>query len=459
VADGYDNFVSRIGLQNDNTLSGGTYAFDLTTRNRVLLEAAYRGSWIVGKVIDAPAEDMTRAGIDINTTEGEKDLPVLRAQISRLQIWNSLRDNEKWGRLYGGSVAVMDIAGQDLSTPLKPSTVGKGQFRGLLVFDRWMLNPVLTPVIKSGPDIGLPMFYQIVNNPQSYDPTAATDTGQLTVHHSRVIRSIGHKLPFFQAITEMMWGESCLERLWDRLIAFDNATMSTGQLVDKAHLRTVSIEGLREIIAAGGEAYEGLLQQFAAMRFMQDNEGLTLLDKNDEYEATVYTFAGLPDVLLQFAQQLSGASDIPLVRLFAQSPSGLNATGDSDLRMYYDNVRAWQEAKFRRGWEMILRVMWRSTFGRARPKDLEFSFTPLWQMTQADKATIGKTNTDSILAAHGAALVPTKTAMLELRGMSADTGIFSNITDEDIEAAGELEPPMPDVAPEESMNPEPKNDE
>ncbi len=62
--DGYDNFLSRVGVNNDNSLSGGLYTFNYKTRNRVQLEAAYRGSWIVGSVIDSVAEDMTRAGLD-----------------------------------------------------------------------------------------------------------------------------------------------------------------------------------------------------------------------------------------------------------------------------------------------------------------------------------------------------------------------------------------------------------
>lgn len=42
TVDGFDNFISRLGLNNDNALSAGTYEFNLVTRNRILLEAAYR---------------------------------------------------------------------------------------------------------------------------------------------------------------------------------------------------------------------------------------------------------------------------------------------------------------------------------------------------------------------------------------------------------------------------------
>ncbi len=445
TVDGFDNFVSRLGLNNDNTLSAGVYMFNLMTRNRIQLEAAYRGSWVVGQVIDTVAEDMTKAGIDITTSEADEDIKDMQSAISRLAVWTSLCSTIKWGRLYGGSLAILQIEGQDMATPLSIETIGKDQFRGLVVYDRWQLNPDLTSVIESGPEMGLPKYYYIVTSADMVESTAPKAIGQIKVHHTRVVRNIGIELPFFQAITEMMWGESLLERMWDRLISFDSATMSSANLIERANNRTIGIENYREIIAAGGDAQKGLEAQFEAMRQFQTNEGLTIMDKNDTFQSTSYSFAGLDSLLLQFGQQLAGASGIPLVRLFGQSPAGLSATGESDLRMYYDNVNAQQEAKLRRAWDLLLKVMWRSVFGKEAPKDLEFSFVALWQTSSLDKATIGKTNTETIIGAHEAGLTSSSTAMKELRNMSGDTGLFANITDEEIADAEEMDanPPMP----------------
>ena len=460
TVDGFDNFVSRLGLNNDNTLSAGYYTFNLLTRNRVQLEAAYRGSWVVGAVVDSVAEDMTRAGIEITTNEQDADIKDIQSSISKLKIWQSLCDLTKWSRLYGGAIGVLDIQGQDLATPLDPSTVQQGQFKGIVVYDRWQLNPDLDQVIKNGPDIGLPAYYYVVTSQAQTDPTNPTPTGQIKIHHSRCIRMIGIQLPFFQAITEMMWGESILERLWDRLIAFDNATMSSASLIDRANLRTVGIEGLREIIASGGKAQEGLQAMFEMMRLMQVNEGLTLIDKNDEFASTAYSFAGLSDMMLQFGQQLSGASGIPLIRLFGQAPAGLNSTGDGDIRMYYNNINAQQESRLRGGVTMILKVLWQSVYGKPSPKDLEFTFTPLWQTSALDKTVIAKSNTETVLGAYEGGLVSREVAMKELRQSSGDTGLFSNISDEDIAEAALDEPPSPDAPlPGEEETPQPNSEE
>ncbi len=448
TSDGFDNFVARLGLNNNNTLSAGTYEFNLITRNRIKLEAAYRGSWIVGRVVDSIAEDMTRAGVDLQTAEADADIPEFKKAMTKLKIWNSLAFLIKMGRLYGGAIGVLQIEGQDLGTPLDYDTIDKDQFQGIVVYDRWQLNPDLTRVIDSGPDIGLPKFYQIVTGATQSSPSAEnTQAGAIHVHHSRCIRYTGIDLPFFQAITEMMWGESILERLWDQLISFDSATMSSANLIERANNRTVGIENLREIIAAGGAAQRGLEAQFEMMREFQTNEGMTLLDKNDDFKTTSYSFAGLSDLMLQFGQQLAGASETPLVRLFGQSPAGLSATGESDIRMYYDTINSQQEAKLRAGIGSIIKIIWRSEFGKESPKDLNFEFTPLWQMTEKDKSEIGKANAETIVGVYDSGVIPRKIALEELRDSSGNSGLFANITDEMIKEAEEDEPPLPAMNP------------
>lgn len=461
IGDGFANFVSRVGAGPtvDNQLSEGFYEFNLLTRNRIQLEAAYRGSWIVGSMIDSIAEDMTKAGIDISSSDKPEDLIELKAYMSRLGIWGALCDTKKWARLYGGAIGVLMIDGQDLESPLRIETIGKGQFTGIGVYDRWQLQPDLMNVIPSGPDMGLPAYYYILtsqtllngkenNNGEANFGVINAQLGTgIKVHHSRVIRQIGVKLPFFQAITEQLWGMSELERIHDRLISFDTATMSSANLINHAHLRTVGVDGLREILSSGGKAEEGLIKMFEYMRLLQSNEGITLLDKNDMFATTSYSFAGLSDMMLQFGQQLSGASGIPLVRLFGQSPAGLNSTGESDLRNYYDNINAQQESDFRRPMERILAVTYQSCFGRPRPTDMQFIFASLWQMTPEQKANVGKTVTETVTAAHGAGAIKLSTMLKELKQSSAETGLFSNITDEDIEESENDDVPLPGGEP------------
>lgn len=435
--DGFANFTARMGMGAQNVMSDGTYIFDLLTRNRIKLEAMYRGSWIVGAAVDSVAEDMTRAGINIHSTDDPEQIKQMQSMLTRLGVWGSLLELIKWGRLYGGAIAVINVDGQDLSTPLNVETVGKGQFKGLRVYDRWQLQPDMVNMIEDGKDAGLPAYYTVISN---------ITTGQLSntrIHHSRVIRQIGVQLPVMQAMTEQWWGESVVERMYDRLISFDTATSGAANLIQKAHLRTVQIDKLREVLAAGGKAEENLLQMFHHMRMLQTNEGLTLLDKEDQFQAHSYTFSGLSDMILQFGQQIAGATGIPLVRLFGQSPAGLNSTGESDLRMYYDNIAAQQESRLREGLMKVLRVLHQSMFGVAAPEGFDFEFVPLWQTSTKEKADIATAITTTVSTAFEKGIIDQATAMQELKQSSDVTGVFSNITDEQVEEAKMAPPPMP----------------
>ena len=122
-----------MGLRADNVNADATYIFDLLTRNRVKLEAMYRGSWIVGAAIDSVAEDMTRAGVQIKGSDDPDQIEKLQSGLSRTGVWGALLDTIKWARLYGGALALIVIDGQDPSTPLDPDTITTGAFRGLKV--------------------------------------------------------------------------------------------------------------------------------------------------------------------------------------------------------------------------------------------------------------------------------------------------------------------------------------
>jgi phage-related protein (TIGR01555 family) len=452
--DSFVNFAAKVGVGTDNLSTGGSYGFNPITRNRQLLEWIHRGSWLGGVAVDLVADDMTAAGLDYTGSLGPDDDKALREAVIRLGIWPSIRDVFAWSRLYGGALGVLLIDGQDMSTPLKIDRITKGQFKGILVLDRWMVEPSLSDLITDmGPNMGLPKYYRATAN--------APGLPLMKIHHTRCMRAEGVRLPYWQRLAENMWGLSVIERLFDRMIAFDSATQGAAQLVYKAYLRTVKVEDLRKVIAAGGDALAGLVQYVQSMSRFQAMEGMTLLDAKDDFaihEATA--FSGLSDALVQFGQQLSGALQIPLVRLFGQSPAGMNSSGDSDLRTYYDGIRRQQE-RHRVEIDTIHRVTARSE-GILLPEDWGFEFRYLGQMTEPEKASTANNVTTAVTTAFEQGIVPRKTALQELRKSSRTTGIWSNISDEEINdaeddppAPGEADPPPPAAAPDPASSNEP----
>lgn len=455
TADSFQNFIARVGHGTGNQHDGAHYGFNPVTRNRLQMEWAYRGSWVVGRVVDCVARDMTRERVDINTDADTADVKKFDKGLARLKMWSQLCLNIKWARLYGGSCAFMMIDGQDPKTPLRPDTIGKGQFKGLLPMDRWLLQPSLQELVEDfGPHFGKPKYYQTV--PDSMGMPL------LTIHHTRMVRLEGVELPYWQKISENLWGQSVLERMWDRLLAFDSTTTGVAQLVYKAHLRTLKIPQLRDMIGQGGAMMNGVLAQVNMIRAMQTNEGLTLLDKEDEFDVHAYTFSGLDNVLVQFGEQLCGAVEIPAVRMFGQSPAGFNS-GDSDLRSYYDSIKQNQEADLGPELETVYKVAWLSEFGFAPPQEFDLEFEHLWQMDEVEKSQVTKTTTDAVVAAYEAQIIDRDTAMRELKELSREVGTFTQITDEDITAAEADPPPTPEalglLAPEPEMPGEGKEDD
>ena len=459
--DSFVNFAQKLGVGADSPLTSGTYGYNPITRNRLLLEWIHRGSWLGGVAIDLVADDMTRAGIDFTCEMSPDDSEALESSATNLGLWESLNETVQWSRLYGGAIAVMLIDGQGMKTPLRLETVGKGQFKGLFTLDRWMLEPSLSDLVTEfGPHMGTPRYYTV--------QSSAPGLRGAVIHHSRLAcRMVGVRLPYQQRLTENLWGISVLERLYDRLVAFDSASTGAAQLVYKSYLRTLKIDGLRDIVSAGGVPMNGLMQYTEIMRRFQGIEGITLLDKTDEFEVQTHgAFSGLSDCLNQFGQQLSGALQIPLVRLFGQSPAGLNSTGDSDLRTYYDGIRQRQRKDMLGGVTTAYKLLAQSE-GIALPRNFGVDFTSLWQLDDVQKADIAGKVQSTVSGAYSDGLITQQTAMRELRQSSKTTGIFSNITQEAIEAADDAVAPPPGeesidglgAPPGASLNGSPDDDE
>jgi hypothetical protein len=442
---------------------------------------------------------MTRKGVELKGVAPE-DNELIDQQLAIYGVWNGIKDTIRWARLFGGAIGIMLIDGQDTATPLRVDTITKDQFKGLLVLDRWVAWPNLNDLVTDlGPDLGKPRYYDI--------PAGMPGVPPMKVHHSRCIRMEGHELPYFQKWAENGWGASIIEVLYDRLVAFDSTTQGTAQLVYRAHLRTMKVQKLREIIASGGPPMEALLAQMEMVRRFQVNEGLTLLDANDEFESFQFTFGGLDAVLQEFGNQLCGALRIPRTRLFGESPGGENSTGESDMQMYEQDIASEQNSKLRRPLNTLLQVVHRSVLGRPPqeqpmgqqqlqpqrqlqpqkppmlhpqpthdlappqpgdpqrepPQPLQkpiqkggsttfgFTFKPLREMTEKERGEIAASTTTAIVQAFDAQIVDRERALQELKQSSEITGIWTTITAEDI-AEAQADPPISEQMQQEQQN-------
>ena len=154
--------------------------------------------------------------------------------------------------------------------------------------------------------------------------------------------------------------------------------------------------------------------------------GVQLLSKDDSWENHAFSFTGLGEIYEQFMMDMAGAAEIPATRLFGRSPQGMNATGESDLRNYYDMIASLQERQLRPALEKLLPVMAVSCWGYI-PEDLEFVFEPASTASPLERAELAEKLTSPVIAAFSAGLLTREEALEELRDRGSELGLFRKI--------------------------------
>lgn len=429
--DAFSNVLARLGAGTPNLLEGTEYTMNRLTQNFQMLNSLYRTHWIIRKIIDCIPEDMVKNWISITTQLEPADMKRFDKLQRTTRVKSDILKGLKLGRLYGGAGAVIIVEGHEniLDEPLDYNMIMPGSFKGLIVGDRWTgLSPtgdIITDV--TSPDFGLPAYYEWV-----------TDEFSVKVHHSRVLRFIGRELPPIEKYTEQQWGASEVEVVFDELKKRDNTSWNIAQLVFLANLRVLKMSDLGEALTIGDErAQKDIYDTVQAQNWLMSNMGMYLLNQGDEFQNYQYSFAGLDDIYQSFMIDIAGAAEMPVTKLFGRSPAGMNATGESDMQNYNDLIEQKQTAQLEPVLDKLLPIMFISEFGGI-PDDLDYSFNPIATPSDDDLASIVDKKVTSIINVFNAGLMSQRAGMKELRQLGDTTGMFTNITDEDIENADDI---------------------
>lgn len=428
--DAFSNPLFQLGYGSQSPLEATEYPLTRMTDNYALLNSLYRDNWVVQNVVGLMVDDMLREWYKLGGSISPDYLDEL-ARVERVaKVREKLAEGLRWGRLYGGAAGLILIRGQEgmLDQPLDLETIMPGSFAGLMILDRWCgITPDMGLVTDMGdPDFNMPDYY-MVNNAE----------GRIVarVHHSRIIRFTGRDLPYLERIAEMYWGESEVEALYKDVVAHDNVSANIAALTFRANIDTMEVQSLEQLFALGStEQQRRFWNVMQAQSVMRSNFGYQLVNKGDKITNTQYTFTGLQEVYESMCLNLCGASHYPMTKLFGRSPAGMDATGEGDLKNYYDYVDSQREAKVRPALEKLLPIMAMSAWG-AVPDSLEISFPPLWTPTATETAEIALKKAQAIRDTFQAGLFQADTAMKELKKLEEETGMFGAISDEEISAA------------------------
>lgn len=426
TADAFSNPLFHLGYGSQSPLEATEYPLTRMTYDYALLNSLYRSNWVVQNVVGIIPDDMLREGFTVSGAISPKYQQELDRCLRQTQLYDRINEGMRWGRLYGGAAGLILIRGQeDLSKPLELDTILPGTFAGLYIVDRWSgITPGMELVSDlAAPDFGLPKYYDI---------NMADGRTVVSVHHSRIIRFVGRELPYLEKMAEMYWGESEVEALYADIVKHDNVAANMAALTFRANVDSMEVENLDQLFSVAPSAIQQRFwNMMQAQNVLKSNFGMQLVNKGDTVKNTQYTFTGLQEIYDSMCLDLSGASRIPVTKLFGRAPAGLNATGESDLQNYYDYVDTLRESKLRPILEKLLPIIAMSVWGGV-PEDMDIQFPPLWTPTAKEVAEIAKAKAETIIAAFQANLLDQATAQRELKKLAEETSMFDSISEETI---------------------------
>jgi uncharacterized protein len=420
ITDGLANVAAGLGTSRDKNFYNEY--MPVVGLGQMVLENMFRGSWLARRIVSTPANDMTREWVSLSwegkaTDEnGPKAIKKAEAQFG---IKRKVNEAIRWGRLHGGAGIVIGIKNQDPAEPLDLATVKKDSLAYLRVFDRWRLTALTGQLdSESNANFGLPLFYML--------------DGSMKIHWSRVVRFGGDPLPYRAWLENQMWDDSVLQAPLSSVKAYDAVTGGIASMIWEANVDIIKTPGFFDYIGTKeGEAK--LIQRFQAAATMKSFNRLLVMDKEEEYAQKTTQFSGVVATIGEFRNDLSGACGVPITRLWGNSASGLNATGEGDEVNYYDDIAGRQETDMIPQLTRIYDVVVPSTLGKM-PEEFEIEANSLWQMSDKEKAELQKLRAerDQIYLDRGVI-----TEGVSARQLRAD-GTYSEMTDEDVEMAEEL---------------------
>ena len=456
--DRWVNGLTGIGSGVDKTSHGRFFPV-----NRVLdqeLTSLFNGSDMARKIVEKRPKEMLRRGYEIESS----DVKAVKAtQVDELRDYatdvlgleEEFREGLTWGRLYGGFLLVMNI--DDGRAPWEPvDEKNIKSFNGLAPVDRryaYVQSQYsdISPEAPASARFGRPEIYLISNAVASSGWTSFGEVKKKSadeirkgtqnaliqlVHETRVIRFDGNAADIVTRQQLAGWTWSVLQVVYDAMRQFEHSFDSAGYLLSDASQGVFKLQGLIKAIAAGQR--QAVADRMMMMEMSRSVARGLILDagtgdgKNaEDFHREPTSFAGIPDLLDKMMLRLSAAADMPATELFGRAPAGMNATGESDTRKWYDTIATEQENMLGPQLKRVFRLLALAKEGPLRGKDVKWKirFKPLWSPTDGELATTRLANAQRDVAYITAGVVKPEEVAVEL------DDVYPNL---DIEAREEV---------------------
>lgn len=338
---------------------------------------------------ETAAQEMTRCWIELQGASESESEDLIGAMIE-FDLEAAIKQMIVTDGLFGRSQLSVNIKNQQTDQrrklPLlidddnKGNTVPKGSLLGFKT-----IEPVwTTPYMYNSMDPTKDDFYR---------PDWWYVLGKQT-HASRLLTYISHPVPDILKPSYNFSGMSMSQLIEPYVIRWLKVVDSVSRMISNYSTSglmtnmqaTIAEQG----IEAGGMSMFKRAQMFNQMR---DNRGMMLLDKDtEEFFQYNVPLSGLSDLQAQAQEHMAAPTHQPLVILTGITPSGLNASSEGEIKVWYNHAGARQK-----GLTPIVRtalkVLQLHLWGKVNPK-ITFDWVPLDSPTDKELAEMRKSDGD-----------------------------------------------------------------
>ena len=327
----------------------------------------------------AISTELTREWLEFTSSQDDgadssDKIKAIEAEFKRLNVRETIQRAAEHDSFFGRGQLFIEIAGADRKTPLilDKRTVKVGSLsRVVAVEAMWT-----TPVTYNALDPVAPDFYK---------PSRWFMLGQ-EVHASRLLTIVTRPLPDMLKPAFNFGGMSMSQLAEPYVENWLRTRQSVADLINNFSITAIATS--MDQVLQGDDDGTDLFKRADLFTATRSNKGLMLLDKEREELIQVNTpLSGLHELQAQSQEHMCSVSRTPAIILTGISPSGLNASSDGEIRVFYDWIAAQQEAYWRAPLEIILKVVQLSLFGEIDP-DIGLAFIPLYQMTPKEESEI-----------------------------------------------------------------------
>lgn len=398
--DSWQNIVTNLGTRKDKRTLATVY---WDNRSPEEYEQFYTGDELMARIVNLVPEEALRKFIEWTGIEPEEKERVVQT-CENLNFRGSLEIAWKLGRAYGGALQYIITDTKDPSSPLQPGET----VLGLTELSRYDLivqsSDVEADFAKK--NFGKPNLYRL-----SFQMGVTSKT--YPIHHSRVLRFDGYLLPRHTYIRNSYWHDSILNRLINSVRNYQTSNDAVASIIQDFNVGVYKMKNLANLLAAGQDSK--VMKRMDMIAYGKSVVKMMVLDTDSEdFVDVARNVTGLQELVMQQANRLVAATDIPHTKLLGESPDGSSATGNSTTAQWYDYIQSQQENYLRPKMQYLLDLLFPDLKGR-----LGFKFKSLYQMTELEEAELRnkQAQTDSLYIEHGV-LDPTEIAESRFGGES-----------------------------------------